>query len=147
MAEEKPSLHIDTDWKKQAQEEKRRLAEEEAKKKQAAPPAQATPDTSGVTRSAGARSRPGRGELPPASIQTLIQSTMTQALFHLGDLATRGEQPSVNLDMAKHHVDTLAVLEEKTRGNLTEEERAALDTAMYESRMRYVAVATQFLGP
>ena len=32
MAEEKPSLHIDTDWKKQAQEEKKRLAEEEARK-------------------------------------------------------------------------------------------------------------------
>ena len=39
MAEEKPSLHVDTDWKRQAQEEKKRLAEEEAKKAAAVPTA------------------------------------------------------------------------------------------------------------
>ena len=150
MAEEKPSLHIDTDWKKQAQEEKRRLAEEEAKKK-AAQPAQPAVATAAAgpqpTGAPGVRGRSARGELPAASIQTLVQSTMTQALFHLGDIAVRGEQPNVNLDMSKHYIDTLAMLEDKTKGNLTEEEKTFLDTALYETRMRYVAVATQFLGP
>lgn len=149
MAEEKPSLHIDTDWKKQAQEEKRKLAEEEARKKQAAQPAQGAgaAAAAGAGAPTGAKGRPARGELPPASMATLIQSTMTQALFHLGDIAVRGEQPAVNLEMSKHYIDTLSVLEEKTKGNLSEEEKEFLDTSLYQARMRYVAVASQFLGP
>jgi hypothetical protein len=144
MADEKPSLHIDTDWKKQAQEEKRRLAEEAAAK--AAAPAAGT-EAVGVPEEPGAGARPGarqRGQLPQASFMTLVQSLMTQALFYLGELAARGAEPSVNLDMAKHQIDTLGVLEEKTKGNLTEDEQRLMDTALYEVRMRYVNVASQF---
>jgi hypothetical protein len=46
--------------------------------------------------------------------------------------------------MAKHQIDILGILEEKTRGNLAEEEKQLLDTALYEARMRYVSVASQF---
>jgi hypothetical protein len=145
MAEEKPSLHIDTDWKKQAQEEKKKLAEEEARKAAAAAPA-ASPSaapTPGAPRP-GAGGARGSRELPPASFPTLVQSILTQILFYLGDLSTRGSEPSVNLDMAKHQIDILGILEEKTRGNLTPEEKQLLDTALYETRMRYVSVASQF---
>jgi hypothetical protein len=153
MAEEIPSLHIDTDWKKQAQEEKRKLAEQEAKKaaEQAAPKAPpigagggAAPGAapSGAARS---RSRDER-ELPPASISSLVQSIMTQVLFYLGELGSRGGGSGVNLDMAKHNVDLLGVLEEKTKGNLAPEEQQLLDTALYETRMRYVSVASQYIG-
>ncbi len=143
MSEEKPSLHIDTDWKRQAQEEKKRLAEEEAKKaKESAPaaPATAAPGAS-APRAAAAR---GRGELPPANFPTLVQSILTQVLFYLGDLTQRGSEPNVNLDMAKHQIDIMGVLEEKTRGNLSDDEKQLLDTALYEARMRYVNVASQF---
>ena len=71
---------------------------------------------------------------------------MTQALYYLGDLAVRGGEPEVNLDMAKHHIDTLGVLEEKTAGNLTEDEKKLLDSALYETRMRYVSVASQYIS-
>ena len=136
MAEEQSSLHIDTDWKKQAQEEKRKLAEQEQKK---AAEAQASPQAA----------RPGAGgrrprELPPAGFPTLVQSLVTQALFYLGELAPQGGEPAVNLDMAKHQIDTLSVLEEKTKNNLTDEEKHLLDAALYETRMRYVNVASQF---
>ena len=143
MSEEKPSLHIDTDWKRQAQEEKKRLAEEEAKKAKescAAAPATAAPGAS-APRAAAAR---GRGELPPANFPTLVQSILTQVLFYLGDLTQRGSEPNVNLDMAKHQIDIMGVLEEKTRGNLSDDEKQLLDTALYEARMRYVNVASQF---
>lgn len=145
MAEEKPTIHVDTDWKKQAQEEKRRLAEQEEKAKAAgattAPPAGApAPGGSAAAATAG----PGRRELPAASFATLVNSTVTQVLVYLGDLAPRGNQPMVDLDMAKHYIDTLAVLEEKTAGNLTPEEKQMLDGALYEVRMRYVSVASQF---
>ena len=141
MSDEKPSLHIDTDWKKQAQEEKRKLAEEEQKKAAQAPP----PRAPGPAQEAIGRGRRGTRELPPASFPALVNSLMTQSLFYLGDLAPQGGEPAVNLDMAKHQIDTMSILEEKTKGNLTEDEQRVLDTALYEARMRYVQVAAQFV--
>jgi len=143
MADDKPSLHIDTDWKKQAQEEKRRLVEEEQKKAAQAPPPprSASPAQEGPVRGG----RRGARELPPASFAALVNSLVTQALFYLGDLAPQGGEPVINLDMAKHQIDTLSILEEKTRGNLTEDEQRLLDTALYEGRMRYVQVAAQYV--
>ena len=128
-------LQIDTDWKKQAQAEKRRLAEE-LKEKQAAP------------KPAAAASRPAdRAErkLPPASFDSLLRSTVTQALYYLGDLASPGGEPTVNLDLAKHHLDTLAVLEDKTQGNLDGQEKQTLDESLYEVRMRFVSVASRYI--
>jgi hypothetical protein len=145
MAEEKPTLHIDTDWKRQAQEEKKKLVEEETRKATTAPAA-ASPATAagpGPARSSPAAGR-GRTELPPASFSVLVQSILTQILYYLGDLTNRGAEPNVNLDMAKHQIDILGVLEEKTRGNLSGEEKQMLDTALYETRMRYVSVASQY---
>jgi hypothetical protein len=167
----KPSLHIDTDWKKQAQEEKRRLAEAEKQKAEAASASSAATAPSGAA-GAGTTDRGGNGgaprgaasattapsgatagargqarELPPPSFATLVQSLVTQALFYLGDLAPRGSEPTLNLDMAKHQIDMLGVLEEKTTNNLAPEEKQLLDAALYETRMRYISVASQFLGP
>ena len=140
MAEEQPSLHIDTDWKKQAQEEKQRLAEQEQKK--AAERSAAAGPAPGRRPTAGGR--PAR-EMPPASFASLVNTLVTQALFYLGDLAPQGGEPMVNLDMAKHQIDTLSMLEDKTKGNLTDEEKRLLDTALYEGRMRYVTVAQQYV--
>jgi hypothetical protein len=161
MAEEKLGLHVDTDWKKQAQEEKKRLAEEAEKRKaqQSAAPAGVVPGAAGTGtgavapggRQAGGRggaagqgAGPGQREMPAASFATLVQSILTQVLFYLGDLSTRGGEPMVNLDMAKHNIDTLTVLEEKTRGNLSDDEKRLLDAALYEGRMRYVALASRY---
>jgi len=154
---DQPSIHIDTDWKKQAQEEKRKLAEAEEKKKQTAAAAPAGPVMGGAgvptasappaSRAAGGASpaKPEARELPPPSFVTLTQSIVTQVLFYLGELASRGGEKSINLDMAKHNIDILAILEEKTRGNLRPEEKSMLDSALYETRMRYVSVASQFI--
>jgi hypothetical protein len=150
MADEKPTLHIDNDWKRQAQEEKKRLAEQEAAKAQeaalkSAPSASSVglgPAAPGaVAGREGARANAN----PAASFGSLVQSVLTQVLFYLGDLSARGGEPAVNLDLAKHHIDTLGVLEEKTKGNLADDEKKLLDTALYETRMRYVNVASQYL--
>lgn len=155
MAEEQPSLHIDTDWKKQAQEEKRRLAEQEkAKAEQPKPPVAPPPFAGAVPgASAGASAqsrpaggRPGQRELPPPSFAALVQSIVTQILFYLGDLSPRGSEPQINLDMAKHQIDILGILEEKTKSNLTDDEKHLLDAALYETRMRYVSVASQYVA-
>jgi hypothetical protein len=158
MAEETPSLHIDTDWKKQAQEEKRRLAEQEkAKAEQAKAQAVAPPfvgttaappgaEVAGRARAGGAGRAPGQRELPPPSFAALVQSIVTQILFYLGDLSPRGSEPMINLDMAKHQIDILGILEDKTKNNLSDEEKHLLDAALYETRMRYVSVAAQHVA-
>jgi hypothetical protein len=155
MAEEKPGLHIDTDWKKQAQEEKKKLAEEEAKRRSAsaggavAPvgvvPGAATAAPAGAP-AAGRQGRGGRREereLPPASIMMVVQSLVTQVLLYLGEVMARGMQPTLDLDMAKHNLDLLGILEEKTKGNLTPEENQYMEAALYEARMRFISVASR----
>ncbi|HEX4124047.1 MAG TPA: DUF1844 domain-containing protein [Tepidisphaeraceae bacterium] len=144
MAEELSGLHIDTDWKKQAQEEKKRLAEQEQKRaaQQSARPATAAA-APGVPGAAGART--GARQAPVAGFASLVQSTMTQVLYYLGELAPQGMEPVVNLDMAKYHLDTLGILEEKTNNNLTPEEKHLIDVALYETRNRYISVASQYI--
>jgi hypothetical protein len=83
--------------------------------------------------------------MPPASFSTLVQSLITQVYFYLGELAPRGGQPMLDLDAAKHNIDLLGVLEQKTRGNLTPEETRLLEGALYETRMRFVNVASQMI--
>ncbi len=51
----------------------------------------------------------------------------------------------MNLDMAKYQIDLLGVLEEKTRGNLTADEQRIFDAALYEVRMRFVSVSSQYI--
>lgn len=149
MADEKPTIQIDNDWKRQAQEEKKRLAEKEAARaaQEKSTPSPATAPTGAPDGAApGAPATRGQRELPPASFTGLVQSLVTQVMLYLGQIPGRGGEPVVNLDMAKYQIDHLGVLEEKSRGNLTDEEKRMLDAALYETRMRFVAVAQDYLG-
>lgn len=133
---EAPKIQIDSDWKAQAQAEKQKLAEKAKEAPSASPGA-----------AAGQR-RPGAGaaagELPPADFQTLLSTMATQALFALGAFPDpRTGQRVAHLDLARHHIDMLGVIEEKTKGNLGEEEADALTTTLYELRQRYVQIAAQ----
>ena len=156
MAEETPSLQIDTDWKKQAQAEKRKLAEQQAAARAAkAPPvlpSASSPAAAAVAPAAstvapGARRGRGGRETPPPGFASLVQSVMTQVLYYLGEIAAQGGQPMMDLDLAKHHLDTLTMLEEKTKNNLNVGEQRMLDAALYETRSRFISVASQLLGP
>lgn len=66
---------------------------------------------------------------------------MQLGLFNFGDNAE--EQPEVNLPLARHSIDLLAMLQEKTNGNLTTEEQRLLENGMTELRFRFVQVADQ----
>jgi hypothetical protein len=151
-------LQIDDDWKRQAQEEKRRLAEEAEKRRQSAQaPVGGMESAAGGAGMPGAApgrgaeggTRAGRGgrEMPEASFGSIVQSIMTQALYYLGELAAPGGEGGVNLDMAKHQVDVLGILEQKTKGNLAPDEQRLVDAALYETRMRFVSVASQYVNP
>ncbi len=78
-----------------------------------------------------------KGDEPPVDFTTLVLSLSTSAFVQLGVTpgASPGEQ---NIPMAKHTIDLLAMLEEKTRGNLTGEEERLLSEVLYDLRMRYL---------
>ncbi|MCL2700745.1 MAG: DUF1844 domain-containing protein [Phycisphaerae bacterium] len=140
MADDTPKIIVDDDWKAQAQAEKERLAQQ-VEKKPAASAVPATPGDAAAGTEPGTDAEGGERELPPASLTTLISSLVTQIYYALGGY----EDPQTGrrfLDpgLAKHHIDTLAVLEQKTKGNLTDEERKLLDHALYETRMHYVQI-------
>jgi hypothetical protein len=72
-----------------------------------------------------------------------VLSLASSAAIHLGDLADpmTGQQAEVNLEGAQQMIGILALLEEKTKGNLTAEERQVLEQVLYELRMRFVEVS------
>jgi hypothetical protein len=77
--------------------------------------------------------------LPPADFSTFILSLGSSALIHLGELESPGESAKRrNLPMAKHSIDLLTLLREKTQSNLTPEEAKLLESLLYDLRLRYV---------
>jgi hypothetical protein len=69
-----------------------------------------------------------------------VLSLASTAAIHFGDLPDpiTGERSEVNLDGAAQMIEILALLDQKTRGNLTAEERQVLEQVLYELRLRFV---------
>ncbi|UCD86402.1 MAG: DUF1844 domain-containing protein [Desulfobacterales bacterium] len=85
---------------------------------------------------------PAAGEetrLPEVNFSTFIFSLSSSALLHFGEIQdpTTGAKKK-NLPMAKHTIDILAMLEEKTRGNLSPDEEQLVQNILYDLRLRYV---------
>lgn len=116
---DQPKIIIDSDWKSQAQAEKERLSEQE----------QARP---------GAR---GPEDMPPADFRALVGSLATQALLYMGAFPDpETGQAMISLEYAKHAIDLLGVLEQKTRGNLDAEEQQDITEVLNELRQRFVQI-------
>lgn len=89
----------------------------------------------------GAKTAPGEDSLPAIDFATFILSLSHGALVHLGDAPDpSGGGAQAEPLLAKQTIDLLAVLQEKTAGNLTGEEERLLDQVLYDLRMRYVEV-------
>lgn len=79
--------------------------------------------------------------MPEINFSTFIISLHTASLYHLGLLAEPStDQREVNLPLAKQTIDTIEMLRDKTKGNLTEEEKNLIDNVLYDLRLRYVEV-------
>lgn len=126
MAEEK-KIFVDEDWKSQAQKEKEKLkAQEEAAKK------------------GGEQEGRGPEMLPPADFLGLVSLLASQAFFSLGVLrseADKDKEIEPDLPMARYHIDMLAMLEDKCKGNLTAEEQAVLTETLAQLRMVFVKLS------
>jgi hypothetical protein len=79
-------------------------------------------------------------ELPKIDFSTFVLSLATSALYHLGLSSdpSGGSSPEPNLPLARQTIDTLEMLEEKTRGNLDEEEAKLIKSVLYELHMGFV---------
>jgi hypothetical protein len=112
MSDESKRIIVDSDWKQQAQREKEQLAEQLEQHPR---------------------------EAPPASFTELVNVLLMQVMVGLGMVGgPGGERIPPNIEAAKHFIDLLEVLEQKTRNNLTPEEKKLLDQVLYEIRMMYV---------
>jgi predicted lipid-binding transport protein (Tim44 family) len=121
MPDDAPKLHIDADWKEQAQAEKEKLS-------------QKIDDSP---------RQPGPDELPPADMRALVGSLASQALMGLGAYADpQTGRAMIDLMGSRFAIDLLGVLEEKTKGNLTPEEASELKEVLSELRQRFVQIAT-----
>jgi hypothetical protein len=86
--------------------------------------------------------------IPPASFDFLVLSLRAQAelqlgLFHFGKEEDGEEKSEPNLPLARHTIDLLAVLLEKTKGNLSLEEQRTLENSLTELRFRFVQVSEE----
>jgi len=107
---------VDEEWKKDVQKEKERLAEEAESKR-------------------AEKEHP----LPQPNFALFLSGLATETLVHLGEVEDPlTKKKEKNLDRAKYSIDLLGVIQEKTKGNLTEEENTFLKQILYDLRMRFV---------
>jgi hypothetical protein len=83
--------------------------------------------------------------LPPANFLFLVESILMQAQMQLGllNFGENDEKPEPNLPLARHSIDLLAMLQEKTKGNLSPEEQRLIENGVTELRFRYVQIADE----
>jgi hypothetical protein len=120
-------LVIDEDWKSQVEAEKEAARHAAETPKAAEKPAE--------------KSEGARVPLPPADLAFLIGTLYIQGAMALGLLLNpMTKKADVQLDQAKHSIDLLAVLQQKTEGNRTPQESGELEAVLHELRMAYVTV-------
>ena len=129
--EEKKGFRV-VDKRVSAQEEEKPKKEKKGKKKKKAQPK----ETQEVKQETQEEQPP---PLPEVSFATFVYSLSTSALVHLGEIPEPiTEKMDKNLPLAKQTIDILGILQEKTTGNLTQEEENLLNSFLYDLRMRYV---------
>jgi hypothetical protein len=143
--EKKPQIEIasDEDWKNRVKAEDARLDAEQRQHASTAgrssdPPAaegsQTGEDTADVPLESVAESE----QVPPASFATLLQLLSTQAIVCLGVIPAPDGSNAANLPVARHFIDLIGMLEEKTRGNLSSVESRLLEQTLHELRMTFI---------
>ncbi|PHQ33511.1 DUF1844 domain-containing protein [Rhodopirellula bahusiensis] len=129
--DESPQIVVDSDWKEQVAKERETLANQ--------PDAELSDDSASESTEPPPESAPGGG-LPPASFEVLVSMLFTQGMSSLGQIPMPGQEAGrIDKPMAKHSIDTLEVLAEKTKGNLSDDESKMLTEATHALRMAYVS--------
>lgn len=121
---DQPKIIIDDDWKSSAQAEKAKLAAQEQER------AEKAAQSGGV------------GGLPEQlGFKELVSMLATQALMYMGAFPDETGRAMVSLDVARLNIDLLSVVEEKTKGNLDDEESKMIRQTIAELQNQYVEVS------
>ncbi len=83
---------------------------------------------------------PGMEHPPKMTFDQLIQSVYMQAILQLGGGTQEGQQPQVDILGARQSIEMLSVLDEKTRGNLSQPEATLLSSALFELRLGFLEI-------
>ncbi len=118
---------VDDDWKSQVEADRDAVREQEL-----AP--EDEPQPTGE-----------QGALPPATFEMLVSTLAAQIMASLGQIPDpmNNNQPTVQLDLAQHLIDMLAMIEVKTKGNLTEQEAEMMTTVLHQLRLAFVEIKRQ----
>jgi len=133
--DEKGDLRKSEEEEKTASEGKSRL--DEAAGPQPGQNAEPRPDST----QEGKSDQPRRGEADylPITFSDFVVSLSTSVIYHFGDIPDPiSKKAEKNLEAAKQTIDILGILEQKTRGNLDENEKKLMDAILYELRIRYI---------
>ena len=84
--------------------------------------------------------RGAQGAPPDMTFERVIESFYMSALIQLGAIRAEGEPPSVDLIGAKQTIDSINILQEKTKGNLTDREQTLLQNVLFELRMAWIEI-------
>lgn len=86
----------------------------------------------------------GHCVMPEVTFSAFVMSLNTSALFHLGEIADpQTGQKMVDLDLARHAIDSLTMIQNKTKGNLSREEEELLKNLLYDLKVRFVKTAKE----
>jgi hypothetical protein len=88
---------------------------------------------------------PGMDHPPTMNFDQIVQSIYMTTIMQLGGTTQQGQQPKIDIMGARQSIDMLAILSEKTKGNLTPAEAQMMDNALFEVRMGFLEV-TQALA-
>src|SRR5271163_980244 len=83
---------------------------------------------------------PGAEAAPPADFEQVVQSFYLSAVIAMGGATEPGQKPRVDIIGARQSIDLLAVLADKTKGNLTDREQKLLQTALFNLRMMFLEI-------
>ena len=121
----------------------RRAVSEDGTPKQTEPEAPPSPETAGpVEAKTGSSPEEDIGRAPEEEIDftTFLISLAANAMHHLGE-GPEGKPALPNLPLARQTIDIIALLQDKTRGNLSGDEERLLESILYDLRMRFVVAA------
>ena len=140
MSDEAPNqekkIIVDEDWKGQVESEREELLKKQSEESET-PADSPTSEAAPTDIEADEQAMP----LPPATLGFLFGSLYLQGMISLGLLPNPVDnQPALNLGHARYTIDMLAMLEEKTQGNRTQEESDELERILHELRVSFVTV-------
>ncbi len=126
--------------------DRRRFSPEEPEEAKEAQPESGTAATGGEESEkapgpgVGEEAQQQRGPFPEVTLATFVFSLSSSALVHLGEIPEPETNITrVDLPMAKQIIDTLGMLQDKTKGNLDPDEDRLLRSVLYDLRMRYIS--------